>query len=116
MSSLNKFYSIEALGEVAISNVYGPTEATVNTTFSVLTKSTYTKHPFVPIGKPLPNYEVLVVNQENEILPIGIAGELLIGGTGLARGYLNMPDLTAEQFIPHSRLPDRSRGDRTSAA
>jgi fengycin family lipopeptide synthetase D len=101
MSSLNKFYSIEALGEVAISNVYGPTEATVNTTFSVLTKSTYTRHQFVPIGKPLPNYEVLVLSPENEILPIGIAGELLIGGTGLARGYLNMPDLTAEKFIPH---------------
>jgi amino acid adenylation domain-containing protein len=101
MSSLNKFYSIDALGKVAISNVYGPTEATVDTTFAVLTQSTYTTHQVAPIGKPLPNYEVLVVNQENEILPIGIAGELLIGGTGLARGYLNMPDLTAEQFIPH---------------
>ncbi|MEI6412066.1 MAG: amino acid adenylation domain-containing protein, partial [Bacteroidota bacterium] len=101
MSSLNKFYAIEALAGVVLSNLYGPTEASVYTTFVSFIKSTYTAYPVVPIGKPLPNYEVFVLNPENDLLPIGIAGELHIGGSGLARGYLNMPDLTAEKFIPH---------------
>jgi amino acid adenylation domain-containing protein len=79
-------------------NGYGPTEATVAAT-QMLCKKQEPKTP--PIGKPLPNYQVFVLDDQQQLVPIGIPGELHIGGIGLARGYLNRPDLTAERFIPH---------------
>ena len=75
-------------------NLYGPTETTV---WSCLKQI----HPDEPvlIGLPIANTEVFVVDQEGDLTPPGVAGELLIGGAGLARGYWNREDLTAEKFI-----------------
>lgn len=75
-------------------NTYGPTEATVIATFVEC-------HPDRPvtIGKPLPNYSVRILDSKMHPLPVGEVGELCIGGVGLARGYVNRPDLTAEKFI-----------------
>ena len=84
-------------------NVYGPTEATINASaYLIDLDQTRTN---VPIGKPLTNYKMYIANINNDkeiglnIMPIGVSGELLIGGDGVARGYLNRPDLTAEKFI-----------------
>ncbi len=75
-------------------NTYGPTEATVTATWTELAPD----RP-VTIGKPLPGYRVWIVDDGLEPAPAGTEGELLIGGPGVGRGYLNQPELTAEKFI-----------------
>ncbi|MEH2169753.1 MAG: amino acid adenylation domain-containing protein [Nostoc sp.] len=85
-------------------NGYGPTEATVVTTIYKLPKATFSSESTlsgVPIGKPIRNVQVYVLDKYLQPVPIGIQGELYIGGAGLARGYLNRPDLTEEKFIPN---------------
>ncbi|OAT84215.1 hypothetical protein A6P54_02660 [Bacillus sp. MKU004] len=87
-------------------NAYGPTETTVTSTvFEVDTKSTYNN---IPIGRPIDNMKSYIVDSNNKLLPPGIPGELLIGGLGLAKGYLNREDLTEEKFIhPHFNKNER---------
>ena len=53
----------------------------------------------IPIGRPIPNRTIYILDRAGRLVPIGIPGELHIGGVGVARGYLNRPDLTAERFI-----------------
>lgn len=78
-------------------NVYGPTETTCMSTFWEGGEPLGERDP--PIGRPIPNTTVRVVDDRLRPAPRGEAGELLIGGAGLARGYLNRPDLTAERFV-----------------
>ncbi|BBH40643.1 McnC protein [Microcystis viridis NIES-102] len=76
-------------------NAYGPTEGSVCATIAKCT-------PFdekITIGRPLPNVQIYILDPHLQPVPIGVAGELHIGGAGLARGYLNRPELTAEKFI-----------------
>ncbi len=75
-------------------NAYGPTEATIYATIGVLETDAF------PIGRPIANMRVYVLDRHGEPVPAGVAGEIHIGGLGVARGYLNRPDLTAERFIP----------------
>ena len=85
---------LERCGELW--NLYGPTETTI---YSGAVRVTGSTGP-VPIGPPLANTRFYVVDQFMNPVPIGIYGELLIGGAGLAHGYLGRPDLTAEKFVP----------------
>ncbi len=87
-------------------NGYGPTE---NTTFTCCYSATNPEHvsAFVPLGRPIANTEVYILDANLEPLPVGVAGELYAGGAGLARGYVNQPDLTAESFIPHPFSKER---------
>jgi amino acid adenylation domain-containing protein len=81
-----------------LANNYGPTENTVVTTWcTVATPMTNDTSP--PIGKPIANTKIYILDTNLHPVPIGVAGELYIGGIGLARGYLRRPDLTAEKFI-----------------
>ncbi|SKA47939.1 amino acid adenylation domain-containing protein [Chitinophaga eiseniae] len=82
-------------------NGYGPTE---NTTFS-LTYRVQAGEVEIPIGKPVSNSTVYVLDDQLKLVPVGITGEICVGGAGLARGYLNKPDLTAEKFIPNPYCP-----------
>ncbi|MEO1433183.1 MAG: non-ribosomal peptide synthetase, partial [Cyanobacteria bacterium J06633_8] len=84
-------------------NDYGPTEATVSATSCNLSELNLTALPRreVPIGKPLQNYQTYLLDKNLQPVPIGVPGELYIGGIGLARGYRNKANLTAEQFIPN---------------
>jgi amino acid adenylation domain-containing protein len=88
-----------------ILHMYGPTENTTFTT-SLLIDKAYIEH--IPIGKPVNNSTVYILDRYNQLQPIGIPGELCAGGAGVARGYLNNPELTAEKFertlINHSSL------------
>ncbi|MEH1952594.1 amino acid adenylation domain-containing protein [Nostoc sp.] len=86
-------------------NSYGPTEATVITTLERLTPAATA----VAIGRPISNAQVYILDQYLQSMPIGVPGELHIGGAGLARGYWQRPELTEEKFISHPC--DRSRGD-----
>ncbi|AOX00331.1 hypothetical protein BJP34_13485 [Moorena producens PAL-8-15-08-1] len=91
------------LDSVGLLNAYGPTEATITTTtFDIAgALSTHSSMPRVPIGRPLPNRTIYILDSNGNPTPIGIPGELHIGGIGLARGYLNRPELTVEKFIPN---------------
>jgi amino acid adenylation domain-containing protein len=81
-------------------NTYGPTEATVVATLCCLSGSMIaTEELEVPIGRPIANIQAYILDQYLQPLPIGIVGELHIGGVQLARGYLNQPELTKEKFI-----------------
>ncbi|TKI15898.1 amino acid adenylation domain-containing protein, partial [Lysinibacillus sphaericus] len=77
-------------------NSYGPTETTVTATLSNCEYDIVNPH----VGKPLSNVNVYILNQDKQLLPIGIPGELYISGAGVARGYLNQPEMTAEKFLP----------------
>ena len=80
-----------------IVNNYGPTENTVVTTSYVIENK---NHDVIPIGRPIRNQQVYILNQDLQLQPIGVPGELCISGEGLARGYLNCPELTKEKFLP----------------
>jgi acyl carrier protein len=88
--------------------VYGPTEATIWTSAHAVSADDAT----VPIGRPLANAHLVILDSEGTPLPVGSRGELHIGGEGVARGYLNRDDLTAERFVERD-LPDRGRYYRT---
>ncbi len=80
-------------------NLYGPTEAAIDVTFWVCKR--HSDLPIVPIGYPIANTQIYLLDSFGQSVPIGVPGELHIGGEGLARGYLNRPELTALKFIPN---------------
>ena len=86
-------------------NMYGPTETTVWSTICEITRDT----EIVTIGRPIANTQTYILDQSLASVPVGVAGELFIGGDGVARGYLNQPDLTAERFLSD---PFRKAGSR----
>ena len=88
----------EKLPQTALHNLYGPTEAAIDVTcWSV--PPTAEEIKVVPIGKPVANTQIYIVDAHNRPVPVGIAGELHIGGVQVGRGYWNRPELTAEKFI-----------------
>ena len=91
-----------AAGEgVELLNAYGLTETTVTSTVYRAARGLRVPGPSLPIGRPLPGVQAWVVDRRSgEPAPVGVPGELLLGGPGLARGYLGRPDLTAERFVP----------------
>ncbi|MFJ3669662.1 amino acid adenylation domain-containing protein [Streptomyces sp. NPDC090106] len=99
-----------AVPRVRVVNAYGPTETTVTaTTYDADDPPAHT----VPIGRPLGERRVYVVDTDGEPAPVGVGGELLIGGTEVARGYLGRPALTAERFVPDPYGPPGGRLYRT---
>jgi len=80
----------------ALWNLYGPTETTIWSAIARITADTG-----VVIGRPIANTQIYLLDQRLNPLPIGVPGEIYIGGTGLARGYLNRSELTAERFVPN---------------
>lgn len=84
-------------------NLYGPTETTIwSAAHKVeVCKNSDRENSIIPIGRPIANTQFYVLNPQGQPVPVGIAGELYIGGAGVARGYLNRAELTAEKFIPN---------------
>ena len=88
-----------AVSDAELHNLYGPTEASVDVTYWACEPDD--GRGLVPIGRPIANTEIYILDAFGQPVPVGVPGELLIGGIGLGRGYLNRPELTAERFQPH---------------
>ncbi|HET7891393.1 MAG TPA: amino acid adenylation domain-containing protein [Candidatus Sulfotelmatobacter sp.] len=86
-------------------NVYGPTETTI---WSTVYRVTGREESAIPIGRPIDNTSIYILDSNLNPVPVNITGEIYIGGDGLARGYLNRPELTAERFVRHPWLEDKS--------
>src|SRR6185437_13055775 len=83
-------------------NVYGPTETTIwSTVYEVRDQRALSGLKAVSIGRPIANTETYILDRARNLTPVGVPGELYIGGAGLARGYRNRPELTADKFVPH---------------
>jgi amino acid adenylation domain-containing protein len=91
---------MQLLPALRILNAYGPTETTICAT-AYQPDATGMISRTTPIGRPMQNVEVYVLDAELHPVPLGVAGDLYIGGAGVARGYLGRPDLTAARFLPH---------------
>lgn len=100
MSLRHTRMAFQALENCKIVNVYGPTENTTFTTIYCVSDS-ISQETEVPIGKPVNNTTVYILNEQLEQVPMGVVGELCTGGDGLAIGYLNQEALTKEKFIPN---------------
>ncbi|MDB6015101.1 MAG: amino acid adenylation protein, partial [Gammaproteobacteria bacterium] len=89
-------------------NMYGITETTVHVTYRPLTRQEIESERGSPVGEPIPDLRVYLLDRRRQPVPIGVPGELYVGGAGVARGYLNRPDLSAERFIkdPFSAAPE----------
>ncbi|MCP4155481.1 MAG: AMP-binding protein, partial [bacterium] len=94
--------ALEYLGKERLIHVYGPTESTVFATYYHINHIPG-KANTIPIGEPLNETTLYIVNRYNNLQPVGVPGELCVAGNGLARGYLNNPELTAERFPKASR-------------
>ncbi|MGD2087372.1 MAG: non-ribosomal peptide synthase/polyketide synthase [Candidatus Aminicenantes bacterium] len=92
---------------ITLENIYGPTEGTVYSSWYSLGE--WAGKGNIPIGKPLPNVQIYILDKYDHLQPVGVPGELCISGAGLARGYLNRPELTARKF----QTPDKSEYNRS---
>jgi amino acid adenylation domain-containing protein/non-ribosomal peptide synthase protein (TIGR01720 family) len=90
-----RFYSL--LSDAGLHNLYGPTEAAIDVSYWACPRESTAG--IVPIGRPVANTHIYIVDTAGNPTPVGVAGELWIGGNQVARGYANRPDLTAERFI-----------------
>jgi len=99
MKSLKPWFERYGDARPQLVNMYGITETTVHVTYRPLTKNDI-QAPSV-IGAPIPDLQVYILDSQLQPVPLGVEGELYVGGAGLARGYLKRPELTAERFISH---------------
>ena len=109
LSSLSPWYEREENHRTQIVNMYGPTEATVYATVQTVRSTDQQPHGGSVIGTALSNSQICILDENREPVPIGVVGEIYIGGAGVARGYFNRPDLTAERFVADPMGPKGAR-------
>ncbi|NER33981.1 MAG: amino acid adenylation domain-containing protein [Oscillatoria sp. SIO1A7] len=100
IKSLEPWFERHGDSSPQVINMYGITETTVHVTYRPLTISDLNRN-VSPIGSPIPDLQAYILDDRLQPVPIGVPGELHIGGAGLARGYLNRPELTEQKFIPN---------------
>ena len=98
MQSLRPWFERHGDQKPQLVNMYGITETTVHVTYRPISKGDLNSGSL--IGVPIPDLQIYILDPQRRPVPIGVPGEMYVGGAGLARGYLNRPDLTAERFIP----------------
>ena len=101
LGMLAAWYAHHADDAPLVVNMYGITETTVHVTYRPIRSADLVSGRGSVIGMPMPDLECLILDANHQPVPIGVPGELYVGGPGLARGYLNRPELTAERFIAH---------------
>ncbi|HKH45336.1 MAG TPA: amino acid adenylation domain-containing protein, partial [Thermoanaerobaculia bacterium] len=101
LESLRSWYQRHAEDRPRLVNMYGITETTVHVTYRELTAADAVSGTGSRIGVAIPDLQVYVLDRHQQLVPEGVAGELCVGGAGLAWGYLGRPELTAERFVPH---------------
>ncbi|MFE6871593.1 amino acid adenylation domain-containing protein, partial [Kitasatospora sp. NPDC057692] len=109
VSELRPWAERFGLDRTALVNMYGITETTVHTTLHRVTAQDLDARGASPVGRPLADLSVHLLDADGRPVPIGVPGELCVGGAGVARGYLNRPRLTAERFAPDPYGPPGSR-------
>ncbi|MFE0799706.1 amino acid adenylation domain-containing protein, partial [Streptomyces sp. NPDC058834] len=109
VSELGPWAERIGLDRTALVNMYGITETTVHTTYRRLTDADLDPRSGNPIGRPLADLTVHLLDGNGELVPVGVPGEIHVGGPGVARGYLNRPELTAERFVPDPYGPAGAR-------
>ncbi|WP_132945411.1 non-ribosomal peptide synthetase [Tumebacillus sp. BK434] len=95
---------VQRLPELLVINGYGPTEASICATLYTFDPAMVSERN-LPIGRAVQNTELYIFDPHQQLVPVGVTGELYVGGTGLARGYLNRAELNAERFVPHPFKP-----------
>ena len=105
-SLLKSWYERNGEGKPELINMYGITETTVHVTYRPITRADTNKSGTSPIGRPIPDMRAYILDGEGELVPVGVVGQLYIGGAGVARGYLNRPELTSERFVRDPFSPD----------
>src|SRR5207244_3717020 len=100
LNQLRPFWEIMGDERPQLVNMYGITETTVHVTYRPLNMADLERPWSSVIGKPIPDLRVFILDRTREPQPLGVPGEIYVGGAGVARGYLNRPELTAERFIP----------------
>ncbi len=101
LAGIRRFFENPRANGVVITNMYGPTENCVDSTYFDVTAAFDMRQTSIPIGKPVPGTEVLVLDPQMRCATEGALGEICVAGKGLARGYLNDAGLTAQRFVPH---------------
>ncbi|MCP4155078.1 MAG: amino acid adenylation domain-containing protein, partial [bacterium] len=109
---LKKEYVDKLAKTGAVYNTYGPTESTVCASYYRYAGDDSAKHisSTLPIGSPIANYKIYILDKNHCCLPVGVGGEICITGPGVVRGYMNRPELTAEKFIPNPYLKKQNQG------
>ncbi len=100
-ASLRPWFARHGDSQPRLVNMYGITETTVHVTFRPLSAADAEGAPGSVVGVPIPDLQAYVLGPGLQLVPVGVPGELFIGGAGLARGYLNRAELSAQRFIPH---------------
>lgn len=101
MSALRPWYEKNGLEGPRLVNMYGITETTVHVTYHEITREDIEGSSCSRIGSPIPDLAVYVLDANHDPVPIGVVGELYVGGAGVALGYLNRPELSAQRFLPN---------------
>ncbi|WP_143841909.1 amino acid adenylation domain-containing protein, partial [Nostoc sp. 106C] len=101
IQSLKPWFTRHGYESPRLVNMYGITETTVHVTYRPITEDDLRPGAGSVIGCPIPDLQLYVLDQHRQLVPVGVPGEMYVGGAGLARGYLNRPDLTAKAFIAH---------------
>ncbi|MGO4295023.1 amino acid adenylation domain-containing protein [Chitinophaga sp. RAB17] len=96
-SLLKQWFNHRDYGRIPVVNAYGPTEASDDITHHFMYEAP--ADHLVPIGKPVQNLHIYILNDHGQLCPVGVAGEICVSGIGVSRGYLNRPELTAERFV-----------------
>jgi amino acid adenylation domain-containing protein len=109
MPDLRPWVDRVGLGRIVLANMYGITETTVHSTFYRITRADLESDAVNRIGRPLADLHIHLLDGNGQLVPIGVPGEIYVGGPGVSRGYLNRPTLTAQRFVPDPFGPPGSR-------